>query len=161
MVPALNYFGLLSDFSILFALQLVHSIVSRDSLFLSLVPKTLCGSLLLTHYFWTISHSKQRSPWFRFCFTLHPHSGCAFQVSNFPLRWSISSQTCLCSWFPTLPRNSPSSVFCIVNFTLMFQPKGHVQNVFSFPSPPKNFYSARWLHSTLEIPQWDPFNIGL
>lgn len=155
--PCLELFWSPSDFSILFALQLVHTIVSRDSVFLTLVLKTLCDSSLLTHYFWTISHSKQRSPWFRFCFTLHPHSGCAFQVSDFPLLWSISSQTCLCSWahgFPLcqgIPLPLSSALWTLPSCfsqKVMFKMFSHF-----LPPPPKNFYSARWLHSTLEIPQ--------
>lgn len=165
MVPASDYFGLLSDFSILFALRLAHSTVSRNSFFLTSVLKTLWQLLISHTLFLDYLHSKQQSPWFRLCFTFHPHSGWAFQVSNFPYVIHKFSNSPLLMVSPfvkeflflcLLHRELYPHVSAKRSFSFSFSfflPKGHFQNVFLFPTPPKEFHSALWLHSTLEILQ--------
>lgn len=145
-VPPSDCCSLLSDFTILLPLQLVHSTGTRSTCLLTPVFKTfrwLFVAHILQPVPFHIANSNRHD--LDLGFALHPHSGCAFQVFDFPhcslARLFYNSMTWLT--IPILSRNSSSSVFCIVKFTFMFQPKHHFQNIFPFPSLPL------WPHSTL------------
>lgn len=153
MVPTSGYCSFLPDFFILLPLPLVHSTTARGIFLLTPVFKTL-WSFFITYILQSVLLHTANSNLHDsdFCFTLHPHSGCVVQVSDFPhrsLAWLFYFSMTLLTIL-ILSRSSSSSIFCIVNFTFIFQPKGHFQNIFSFSTlPSKSFHSILWPHSTL------------